>query len=544
MASNDDNPPALLALDPSQSRACALVLSGCNVALFGRAGSGKSEVMRRMISEAQARWGAEHVAVGSLSGSAALVIGGQTLHSLFGMDTRPLSREAWLREALRSPHVVWRLNSLRVLFIDEVCTISSSLFMKLAYVMRRVAPPHLQHLPFAGCQIVGTCFFDALFALITRHLFAPGSPPLFFCCRRHICGTLLETGDCALVLTALLLFVSSAVLLMSYAFVGTQWTAGGDPLQIAPVKVTDTSPDRMVFDCSAWRATFEGAAGKVVCLTGFHRQSHDAVFQSVLDRVRWGRAGHQTIKLINDTSSNTFTGPVTQLRIRKLDVLAINEARMEAIQSPPHTFQANDVFLTSDPKEKEDAVAALRSCVDLSLSVKRKAFVILTRKMHGVPPGTRGVVTDVIRRTILTGADVEEVDTIMCNFDGRQVEVIHARFSAYNSAGHEVAFCNQMPLILGWAVTIHRAQGLTLDALEINFELDNRTTCGLVYTALSRVRSFSSLRVCGLRRDLIRVSRCATAYYERNLLGNGIDPHEDGRPPLEATTSQYSAFSL
>ncbi|OSX76518.1 hypothetical protein BU14_0188s0036 [Porphyra umbilicalis] len=474
MASNDDNPPALLALDPSQSRACALVLSGCNVALFGRAGSGKSEVMRRMISEAQARWGAEHVAVGSLSGSAALVIGGQTLHSLFGMDTRPLSREAWLREALRSPHVVWRLNSLRVLFIDEVCTISSSLFMKLAYVMRRVAPPHLQHLPFAGCQIV----------------------------------------------------------------------AGGDPLQIAPVKVTDTSPDRMVFDCSAWRATFEGAAGKVVCLTGFHRQSHDAVFQSVLDRVRWGRAGHQTIKLINDTSSNTFTGPVTQLRIRKLDVLAINEARMEAIQSPPHTFQANDVFLTSDPKEKEDAVAALRSCVDLSLSVKRKAFVILTRKMHGVPPGTRGVVTDVIRRTILTGADVEEVDTIMCNFDGRQVEVIHARFSAYNSAGHEVAFCNQMPLILGWAVTIHRAQGLTLDALEINFELDNRTTCGLVYTALSRVRSFSSLRVCGLRRDLIRVSRCATAYYERNLLGNGIDPHEDGRPPLEATTSQYSAFSL
>jgi len=94
--------------------------------------------------------------VGALAGSAALVIGGKTLLSLFGMDTRPLSTQALLKEPLGRPHVNWRLNALRVLFVDDVCTIFSSLFMRLAFVMRCVAPPHLQHRPIAGCQVVGT----------------------------------------------------------------------------------------------------------------------------------------------------------------------------------------------------------------------------------------------------------------------------------------------------------------------------------------------------------------------------------------------------
>jgi len=144
------------ALDASQQRALSLFETGGNVALLGRAGCGKSVVMRRMVSKAIEKHGREAVAVTALSGSAAQILSGQTLHSLFGMDTRPLSREAWLRETLRRPEVCRRLSRLRVLFIDEVCTVPSSLFSRLGYVMRRVAPPHMQHLPFAGCQLVCT----------------------------------------------------------------------------------------------------------------------------------------------------------------------------------------------------------------------------------------------------------------------------------------------------------------------------------------------------------------------------------------------------
>lgn len=149
-------------LDPAQQAAIDSFESGLNVALLGRAGSGKSEVLRRMIASASAKWSRDEVAVTALSGSAALVVGGQTLHSLFGMDTRPLSRDAWLRITLTRHSVCARLNALRVLFIDEICTVPSSLFDRLSYVMRRVGPPYMQNLSFAGCQVVGMSVLRAL----------------------------------------------------------------------------------------------------------------------------------------------------------------------------------------------------------------------------------------------------------------------------------------------------------------------------------------------------------------------------------------------
>lgn len=81
---------APLSLDPMQQRALAQFYSGSNVAHFGQAGSGESEVRRRTLTSAMEKWGKDAVAVPALAGSAALLVGGQTLHSVFGMDTRPL----------------------------------------------------------------------------------------------------------------------------------------------------------------------------------------------------------------------------------------------------------------------------------------------------------------------------------------------------------------------------------------------------------------------------------------------------------------------
>lgn len=108
-----------------------------------------------MVAAATARWGPDAVAVAALSGSAALAIGGQTLHALFGMDTRPLSRESWMRNILERPGVSKLLTALRVLFVDDVCTLPSSRFGRLGYVMRRVAPPRMEHIPFGVCQSAG-----------------------------------------------------------------------------------------------------------------------------------------------------------------------------------------------------------------------------------------------------------------------------------------------------------------------------------------------------------------------------------------------------
>lgn len=298
--------------------------------------------------------------------------------------------------------------------------------------------------------------------------------------------------------------------------------------------MTDTSVDRMVFDCSMWRTTFEGHYGVVSCLTGCHRQSGDVEFQKLLDRVRWGRAGDATINRINDTWETRLTSSATKLRIRKVAVQEINQTKLSAINMPEHTFEATDVLLTDDPRVQKQAVATLRGCVDLVVTLKQSAVVILTRKVQDVVPGSRGVVKEVITRDLVIDDRVCQVKGVICDFGGRAVEVSIARFPAYNSAGVEVAYCDQVPLLLGWAITVHRAQGFTLDAVEIDFSLDTWSTCGLVYTALSRARSLSALRVRGLRRDLVRVSRVALAYYESCLRESGVAPEDDGRPFIEA----------
>jgi ATP-dependent DNA helicase PIF1 len=74
----------------------------------------------------------------------------------------------------------------------------------------------------------------------------------------------------------------------------------------------------------------------------------------------------------------------------------------------------------------------------------------------------------------------------------------------------------QVPLIYAWAITIHKAQGLTLDAARIDagsriFE------CGQTYVALSRVRTLNSLYLCEFEPSHIRVNRKVKQFYD-NLI--------------------------
>jgi len=186
--------------------------------------------------------------------------------------------------------------------------------------------------------------------------------------------------------------------------------------------------------------------------------------------------------------------------------------------------------LTNDESLVETAVTSLRSSVDLTVVLKLNAIFILTRKLGDNSPGSRGVVKRFISAGDQRASTVTEVE---CDFDGKLVVVGRSRFSAYNSSGTELAFCEKLPLLLGWAITVHRAQGFTLNAVQIDFRLDTWTTAGLAYTALPRVRSFSALCVKGSRRNLIQFSRCSATYYEKQLSEENIDPEQDGRPPIE-----------
>jgi hypothetical protein len=82
----------------------------------------------------------------------------------------------------------------------------------------------------------------------------------------------------------------------------------------------------------------------------------------------------------------------------------------------------------------------------------------------------------------------------------------------------------QIPLILAWAMTIHKCQGATLDAAEVDvgagiFE------CGQTYVALSRIRSLDGLSLSSFNAAKIKVSIKARAFYA--MLGADQEEEEE-----------------
>lgn len=267
-------------------------------------------------------------------------------------------------------------------------------------------------------------------------------------------------------------------------------------LQLGPVMKAQARLESPVYGARTFRESFLSRYGALVCLRGSHRQCSSGWLVQCLDRTRTGTFTDGDLSVLNATSqgvSDEMWSSRTQLRAQVKDVNAVNRTRLEALSGPSAVYACHDKVYVTHVLRRETATKALQDVAPASVAVKERAVVILTRAVDGVPSGTQGVVTKCGR------------DYVACLFDSRVVVVSYVQFDVVDNVNTLLASRSAIPLLLAWAITIHRAQGTSLNSLAIDFATLSWRAPGLVYSGISRCRLFENLYVRGLRREHIRV---------------------------------------
>lgn len=267
-------------------------------------------------------------------------------------------------------------------------------------------------------------------------------------------------------------------------FGGKKIIVVGDLYQLMPV-VTKEVPNGMFTEVYESPFFFSAqAVGSVgitqIELTHVFRQS-DYVFLRMLNEFRDGELIEGTLELLNERVSDELDEQAITLTTRKKTAQRVNATRLSALTTKSKTYLG---LLRGNFPEKNLPAP-------YSLELKQGARVIFTKNERelGVVNGSTGVIVELKERSI-----VVELDT------GLTVEVPQCTWNSYSysAKGSEGLESNvtgsytQIPVRLGWGITIHKSQGMTLE--RVNIDLEGGTfTHGQLYVALSRCRSLEGL---------------------------------------------------
>ncbi len=260
-------------------------------------------------------------------------------------------------------------------------------------------------------------------------------------------------------------------------FGGMQIICSGDLFQLPPVQ-KGREPARFVTESESWK----NMGIKICYLEEQHRQKGGELLD-LLNHIRNKAVEEaQRVLLNSKLAGNTFPITPTKLYTHNIDVDAINNFELSKIDGEEFVYHM-------DSRGDKNITAILRqSCLAPEKLVLKKGAKVMFIKNNfdkGYVNGTLGEVKDFDE----SGLPVIET------FAGNQIVATLASWTVEED--EEVkAEISQVPLRLAWAITVHKSQGMNLDAAEI--DLSKSFVEGMGYVALSRLRQLSGLKLLGI----------------------------------------------
>nr|XP_019009026.1 uncharacterized protein I206_05666 [Kwoniella pini CBS 10737]OCF47807.1 hypothetical protein I206_05666 [Kwoniella pini CBS 10737] len=477
-AVNTDIGPSSSASEPDlssqQEEILKRILKGENYFFTGSAGTGKSVLLRAIIKAFRQREEDERIleedrwrrylsgevnnersevqrwklGVTASTGMAGVNIGGSTVHSWAGIGLGELPAEKLYQNVLRNKITAKRWKTTGALIIDEVSMIGAKLFDKLEYIGRKIRKSTE---PFGGLQII----------------------------------------------------------------------LSGDFYQLPPVTKGSSSTTSFAFEAESWERVIP--KDNMSALTRVFRQKEDA-FVRILESMRRGVIASKDIDVLKGLERTVeYPKGVEPVGLypQKAEVAAINADRLKALDSPSQVFMAFDVPGITSQGYALDTARATHSLNrntiwPQELELKIGALVmLLTPNQDGVlVNGSTGTVVDFMTIAEALAVNIRPVSgSFGLSPDTKVrwpvVEFIPSKFASgniakrvlvpqmtvdvLNASGRPEATRHQIPLILAWALTIHKSQGQTLERVKI--DLNNIFVEGQTYVAISRAVSLDTLQI-------------------------------------------------
>ncbi|KAK0660795.1 putative DNA repair and recombination protein [Cercophora samala] len=500
----DETGPTLL---PEQQNVVDHAVAGHNIFFTGSAGCGKSTVLHEVRRRLEAM--DKQVCVMAPTGIVALAIGGTTTWSFAG----------WTPNSTRIPleglpkyteKTLKRLLQTDVIIIDEISMIENNFFERLDFLLRNIQSRSFgwRAKPFGGIQVIVTGDFCQL----------PPVKPFQHC---FSCGRELRKPKEG---------IDSPV---------------DDPLSTrvcVPCDLTFKDEDKFAFSSAAWnRCNFVN-----IHLKAIHRQK-DPAFISLLQKCRLGVPfSRDDITALTRPKPGLSPGEAVKLFPVRADVWQTNHEAFEQLKTPSVTFECEDHFqgrrkhYPEYGRRLEDGTLAWldQHRFERELRLKKDMRVLLLRNLNlkkrlcngsqgkivGFEPFAWSKIPTRGNGAISGRGDLELKEKLIRNFvcanesqlrkegfgwpvvefDNGVVKTVYPDCDIYD-VGYQRPYSmvsrTQVPLTAGYALTIHKAQGMTLEKVivDVSKVFEEKQ----IYVALSRAKSLDGLQVVGLTRGSV-----------------------------------------
>ncbi|WP_372830119.1 AAA family ATPase [Psychrobacter maritimus] len=462
-----------------QSSALDILKTGQNVFLTGSAGSGKTYTLNQYIDYLRAR--RVPVAVTASTGIAATHMNGTTIHSWSGIGIKDELTDRDLSNLSRKQFLADRLKDTAVLIIDEISMLHAKQINLVSQVLKHV-----------------------------------------------------RKNDAA--------------------FGGIQVVVAGDFFQLPPIgSKGETNREKFAFMSEAWL----DAKFHICYLSEQHRQVSEAAnggldLDDILNQIRRQEVTFEAIAALEATFDQNVDIKRTRLYTHNLNVNSINDKELAALDGEMMRFTATS---TGDSKLVETLKKTVRTQDDLVLKVGAKVMFIKNNTELGVSNGTMGELIGFAAVKINDDKDnnddlieddsestesdtdknikgkgkkatkdkdkpkvkkstTQKMPVVRLN-SGREVIAEPEEWIIEDETGDVLASYEQVPLCLAWAITIHKSQGMTLDAAEI--DLSRTFELGQGYVALSRLKSLAGLQLLGMNDMSLQLDPLARGADKRFL---------------------------